>query len=193
MGDSHICLIEGCSNAVIARGWCDAHYRRWRRHGDPLAGRIPHGAPSKWLNDHINFEGDCCLPWPFGKGEDGYGRVAHNGSWPRASRIMCILAHGEPPTPDHLACHSCGKGHEACVNPKHLYWGTPLENSSDMVVHGTRLNGEAVHSSKLTAAQVLEIRTLCRTLPQKDVAAKFGISKQRVSKIARRDQWAWLK
>lgn len=34
-----ICSIEGCESTYrIKRGMCNAHYCRWRRHGDPLAG-----------------------------------------------------------------------------------------------------------------------------------------------------------
>ena len=34
-----MCSIEGCDKPVDSRGWCSAHYTRWLRHGDPLAGR----------------------------------------------------------------------------------------------------------------------------------------------------------
>jgi len=31
------CAIEGCcSSSVITRGWCEKHYTRWKRHGDPV-------------------------------------------------------------------------------------------------------------------------------------------------------------
>lgn len=30
------CVIPGCDRKVTARGWCPLHYKRWRRHGDPL-------------------------------------------------------------------------------------------------------------------------------------------------------------
>lgn len=33
------CSIENCESPHVARGWCEAHYARWSRHGDPLAGR----------------------------------------------------------------------------------------------------------------------------------------------------------
>lgn len=34
-----ICAIESCDAAgELVRGWCRAHYQRWRRHGDPTAG-----------------------------------------------------------------------------------------------------------------------------------------------------------
>lgn len=29
------CQVEGCTRAVHARGWCAAHYKRWRRTGNP--------------------------------------------------------------------------------------------------------------------------------------------------------------
>jgi hypothetical protein len=31
-----VCAVEGCDRTGARRGWCDAHYRRWQRHGDPL-------------------------------------------------------------------------------------------------------------------------------------------------------------
>ncbi len=30
------CSVEGCENTRVAWGWCDKHYRRWKRYGDPL-------------------------------------------------------------------------------------------------------------------------------------------------------------
>lgn len=30
-----ICSVDGCGGASLSRGWCQAHYFRWRRHGDP--------------------------------------------------------------------------------------------------------------------------------------------------------------
>lgn len=32
------CSIAECEKSVTARGWCDAHYSRWKRYGDPTAG-----------------------------------------------------------------------------------------------------------------------------------------------------------
>jgi hypothetical protein len=31
------CAIPGCGQGIRARGWCNTHYRRWQRHGDPGA------------------------------------------------------------------------------------------------------------------------------------------------------------
>ena len=31
-----ICSVDGCNNKHQAKGFCDKHYRKWKRHGDPL-------------------------------------------------------------------------------------------------------------------------------------------------------------
>ena len=32
------CAVAECTKPVWTRGWCNAHYIRWQRHGDPLGG-----------------------------------------------------------------------------------------------------------------------------------------------------------
>lgn len=34
------CSIPECNGSVVARGWCNRHYKTWKTHGDPLAGRL---------------------------------------------------------------------------------------------------------------------------------------------------------
>lgn len=36
------CSVNDCGRTAIKRGWCNGHYKRWWRHGDPLAGRREH-------------------------------------------------------------------------------------------------------------------------------------------------------
>lgn len=35
------CSLDGCSKLVFSRGWCQMHYARWLRHGDPSFTRTP--------------------------------------------------------------------------------------------------------------------------------------------------------
>lgn len=39
MGD-RTCTVKGCDKPHEARGWCPAHYQRWRATGDPLGSKI---------------------------------------------------------------------------------------------------------------------------------------------------------
>lgn len=41
MAEIKLCAVEGCGKRATSRGWCGAHYSRWFRHGDPLAGKYP--------------------------------------------------------------------------------------------------------------------------------------------------------
>lgn len=38
------CAIDDCADPATACGWCARHYKRWQRHGDPLAGARDTGA-----------------------------------------------------------------------------------------------------------------------------------------------------
>lgn len=174
-----------------ARGMCSAHYQRLMTHGDPLAGGARHGEPLKWLHAHAKHTADECLIWPFSNFPTGYGQVRYLGRSFKASRVMCIIAHGAP-SPRMEAAHSCGKGHEGCVNPAHLRWDTPKGNCADRAEHGTENRGEKQGGSKLTEAQVREIRSQKNTRMQRELAKDYGVSRMTISDVLHRRTWAWL-
>ena len=191
MANSRVCSIDGCGKVNYIKGWCRAHYDRWRRHGDPLGGRTFDGEPLAFLEGTaLPFDGDECLIWPFAKNAAGYGWMRHNGKTRLVSRIVCEHEHGPPPTPKHEAAHSCGKGHEGCVSRKHLEWKTPKENAADKLLHGTSRRGECNSATKLTEAQVLRIRA--STKLQRELAEEYGITRSAVSGIRLRNRWGWL-
>lgn len=41
--DERTCSIEGCDEKVFGRGWCNKHWYRWRKYGDPLAESVGRG------------------------------------------------------------------------------------------------------------------------------------------------------
>lgn len=129
-----------------------------------------------WLTDRVNHSGAECLIWPFSKNQKGYGQVSIGpGDIRKAHRVMCTLAHGEPPTPKHLASHTCGNGHLGCVNPKHLRWQTNSENQLDRRRHGTSQSDVGTNPRKLSKQSIAEIKFLRGKVTTLELAKRYGV------------------
>lgn len=189
MANQALCAVPGCGKTVLARHWCRAHYLRWRKHGSPEGGGLARGARMAWLREHAGHHGDACLIWPFSRTTQGYGAVAIGGRTVNASRVMCELAHGEPPTPDHEAAHGCGN--RPCCNPRHLRWDTRAGNFADKLLHHTDNRGENNPLARLTSADVDRIRAMRGTKSQAEIGRMFGIHQSTVCKIQLGKGWSW--
>ena len=190
MADSRICSIDGCGKPHLARGWCSAHYERWRKHRDPLAGGTSHGTPIEYLeNVVLPYNGDECLIWPFGRNSGGYGQIVLSRKRRIVSRVVCEREHGPPPTSKHEAAHNCGKGHEGCVSRKHLVWKTPKENAADRLIHGSSNWGERNGNVRLTSEQAIKIREMKGVASRSALAAMFNVTWQAVYDIQRGRTW----
>lgn len=155
------------------------------------------GQGIQWLHAYAAYQGSDCLAWPLSCDDKGYGIVVINGKKLKAARVMCELANGPAPSPQHETAHSCGKGHEGCVNPRHLSWKTRAENQQDRRLHGTHGRNGFNARSKLTPIQVEEIRKLATTMTNKAIAAKFQCHPSNISKLLHGHRWKktppWLK
>lgn len=186
------CSVSGCSRQASRRGMCTAHYKRWARHGDPLAGRTERGALALFFEKALSYSGDECLIWPFGHTDRGYAVMWHDGHHYLVHRRICEEVNGPPPTPDHEAAHSCGKGHKGCIAPGHLSWKTTIENEADKLIHGTIIRGEAVRAAKLTEADVRAIRASTGTISAEAEAHRYNVSPFTIYRVRSGARWGWL-
>ena len=184
------CSISGCGRSVVGRGWCDMHYRRWKRRGDPLDAGPQLGAPYAFVEAAIGTDTDCCIIWPFPTNNSGYGGFSKDGKSYMAHRYVCEKVHGKPPELGLEAAHSCNV--RTCLNWRHLRWATTVANEADKEHHGTKAIGERHGISKLTREQVREIRALGGTMLQRNIAQLYNICQSRVSVILLRKEWKWL-
>lgn len=183
------CSVEGCGHGQKGHGYCKSHYARFKRHGHPLGGNAPWGAGLAFMENLCRSTppADECILWPFARSGRGYGSLSLNGVICNVHREVCLRVHGDPPSSDHEAAHSCGI--RACVNPRHLRWATASENQMDRVIHGTSNRGERSASAKLTEDDVREIRALKGVLGNKRAAKKFGVTPGHISMIRNRTKW----
>lgn len=136
------CALEGCMRRVFSREWCQMHYVRWWRHGDP---NVTHSTRDIPVLERIAplidkaAPGGCWL-WTGPLNESGYAmRRQNSGSSSLVHRWLYQLLVGPVDRSLHLdhLCHtrdeSCRADrscpHRRCVNPAHLEPVTPAENN----------------------------------------------------------------
>lgn len=197
------CVIDGCSRLNFGHGWCNAHYARWRKHGDPLGGgaELPRGRSLEqrfWAKVDRNGptpvhrpELGPCWQWT-GAFANGYGRFGiAAGNVCGAHRLSYEIANG--PILDNAlwVCHHCDN--RRCVNPGHLFLGTPTDNHADMWAkgRGRTPRGEDRGNAKLTEPEVHEIRRLYALggISQRKLAARFGVGYGAVRGILSGANW----
>lgn len=191
MADRRLCSINGCGKPSKQKGWCWGHYSRWRRHGNPVEGGTVRGEPARYINETVlTFTGDECLIWPFNRSSNGRGMAWIDGRMVLVHRHVCEAVHGDAPSVTHEAAHVCGRGDHGCVSPHHVRWKTKTQNEADKAVHGTRTVGQRNGWAVLSDDQVRQIRSLGRSMPQRLIAAQFGVSQSTVSEIQTRLRWS---
>ena len=115
------CSVPDCNDRHEARGWCNTHYKRWRRHGNPLVTLTPglgQTAAERFRTKVDRSAGDdACWSWLGARSQTGYGRFWVDGKTVKAHRWA--YEHLVGPIPDGLTIdHLCRV--RSCVNPAHL-------------------------------------------------------------------------
>lgn len=92
-----------------------------------------------------------------------------------------------PCPPGHQCRHLDGNPDNNSV--ANLCWGTAKENAEDRTRHGTEPMGEQRPNAKLTADDAREIRRLFRSVPNKVLASRFGVTRGTVHNIGIGRRW----
>ncbi len=140
--------------------------------------------------DKVSVAGiDACWEWARYKYPNGYGKFSNgtrHGYSTYAHRAAYELTKGEIP-PGMFICHKCDN--KACVNPSHLFVGTPADNSKDMCNKNRQIKqrGSRNNNARLTAEDVAVIRSDRR--PAKDVAREYGVCAGHIYNIRGNSKW----
>jgi hypothetical protein len=125
-----------------------------------------------------------CWLWNGYTFDGRYGGIERLGRRELAHRVAYELAFG--PIPDGIyVCHKCDV--PLCVNPNHLFLGTPADNSGDMVRKNRQAQGTRARSAKLTEVDVAAIRS--SPFGSWKLGRQYGVTKRAIVKIKRRISW----
>lgn len=161
------------------------HYKRLKNYGRLHLILNKKGSALEYLRQHVGHPGDDCLLWPWRKNAAGYGVLEFRGRPWIASRVMAVLALGEPPFEGAEAAHDCCN--PLCINPRHIRWATRLENDHDKRRHGTLLVGAQVWNAKLNDDAVRFIRR--SELGDLELAKMFECSRRVINQARRGEKW----
>jgi len=143
-----------------------------------------------WKKVSVTSE-DACWCWTGARQTAGYGEFAAGNKTVLAHRLAYSLFYGCEIPASKVVRHLCNN--PACCNPKHLALGTQADNMQDKVRSGRQVKGENIKTHKLAADDVHQIRMLLSSgMAQRQIAARFGVSQDAISKINQRKTWSWL-
>lgn len=143
---------------------------------------------------HVERRGDdeCWLWRGHERRVNEYGAVgeAWNGPKSTAQRVSWVIHNGAIPE-GLFVCHRCDA--RACVNPAHLFLGTPKDNTQDALRKGRMHNnqGEDNARHRLSADDVRKIRAMAAggNLLHREIAGQFGVCRTIVTRIVNRRIW----
>ncbi len=151
--------------------------------------RIIDSFDDHWVETSGPLETPCWI-WQRSTDHCGYGKFTADSKTYFAHRHSYELYAG-PIREGLCILHDCDT--PSCVNPKHLYQGTQLQNIRDRVSRGRCAStaGSKHPRSRITPQQATEIieGSIAKELSQKELSHIHNMSQQSVSAIVCGDHW----
>lgn len=168
-------FIKGHHNRL--RPWGDAEQRFWEK--------VDKDGPI-----HPVLKTRCWL-WAASRTSYGYGQFWTGKERDSSHRFAYFLSHGAIPD-GMLVCHKCDN--PSCVNPNHLFLGTPGDNTADMIKKGRNnpnpKTGRDHPSAKLGPDRVKQIRLRYKNGEKaKDLAKEYRVCTANIYHIVKRKSW----
>ncbi len=142
------------------------------------------GKGLEFVVSSLAVETDDCILWPFSL-NNGRACLYIGKRLVKASHEVLERSGSPRPSSKHQALHSPACNNPACINKRHLRWGTAQDNQLDRFKSGT------VTSAKLTEAEVRAIRE--STLTAGALAQHYGVVMGTIHDIRQRVTWRHVK
>ena len=122
------------------------------------------------LFKYSKINGECIESTYKARSTSGYAIVKYKRSTKGAHRLSWMVHFGN--IPDGLwVCHKCDN--PVCINPKHLFLGTPKDNTNDMKEKGRHnFNAMQIHSDELVY-RAIEMRK--KGVTHKNISKELNI------------------
>ena len=176
--EKKICKVDGCNNNHFGLGFCQNHHKKFKRYGDPLAGKINHKHGKAGLPEYIIWQ--AIKTRCYNKNHTSYKHYGGRGitvcdrwlhSFPNFLKDM-----GEKPFPEAQIDRENNNEGYCKYN---CGWTTPAVNIRNSSI------------AKLTMQKVRDIRSKYKLgrARYKDLAEEYNICLSSISKILTNQTW----
>ena len=185
------CAVAGCNASLRAQGYCNTHYRRWQRHGEPQpelpVGRRTAGGASYWsVHQRLKTErgpasalrcaecGAAALDWSYAGGDPDERTEPRRGYRYSTDltryRPRCRSCHRRAtvhgPFGQPLDVHRAARLYEAGASARGI--GALLHASRDAVIGALRAQGVTIRpGGRARRAPATSDRSIQSTTPHK--------------------------